>query len=542
MVWPTDERWRMRHELHYGDRLVCCFAERAPNLDTLLRRTVASYPDNDALVDGAQRISYGVLDDAVERVAGNLAGVGVGKGDRVAILLGNRPEFVYVNLACARLGAIAVPMNIRQRRPENEYALAHCGAVALVFEADLAAELPAADRVPALRHRFAVGGPAPEATPFEALMRPATAPAIEVTEDDVCTILYTSGTTGRPKGAMLTHFGQIQSLKHFEMGMKLRPGVERTILCVPGSHVTGLTAVLLTMIAVGGCTALMPAFKADAFVALAARERITVSILVPAMYNLCLLQPRFGDYDLSAWRVGGFGGAPMPTATIAALAEELPNLQLMNAYGATEATSPATLMPLGQTAGREDSVGRVLPCSDILVMDDDGREVAAGETGEIWIGGANVVPGYWNNDSANAKAFVGGHWRSGDVGSIDADGYVRVFDRKKDMINRAGFKVYSAEVENVLSHHPDIVEAAVVARPDPVLGEKVQAFIVGDGEARDPERLRAFCGERLSDYKVPEFITYLADGLPRNANGKILKPVLRDMVEADLGSDTEAAE
>ena len=542
MAWPTDERWRMRRELHYGDRLVRCFAERAPNLDILLRRTVASYPANDALVDGTKRISYAALDDAVERVAGNLASIGVGRGDRIAILLSNRLEFVYANLACVRLGAIAVPMNVRQRRPENEYVLTHCGAVALVFEADLAAELPAADRVPALRHRFAVGGQASEATPFDALMQPATAPAVEIAEDDACTILYTSGTTGRPKGAMLTHFSQIQSLKHFEMGMKLQSGRERTILCVPGSHVTGLTAVLLTMIAVGGCTVLMPAFKADEFVALAARERITVSIMVPAMYNLCLLQPRFREHDLSAWRVGGFGGAPMPTATIAALAEELPNLQLMNAYGATEATSPATLMPLGQTAGREDSVGRVLPCADILVMDDDGREVAVGETGEIWIGGANVVPGYWHNPAANAETFVGGYWKSGDIGAVDGEGYVRVFDRKKDMINRAGFKVYSAEVENVLSHHPEIVEAAVVARPDPVLGEKVQAFVVADGDARDPEKLRAFCAERMSDYKVPDFITYLDHGLPRNANGKIQKPVLREMVEIESEAETEAAE
>lgn len=542
MVWPTDGRWRMRHEVHYGDRLVRCFAERPPNLNTLFRRTVADFPEHDALVDGARRISYAALDHAVEHVAGNLAGLGVGKGDRVAILLDNRAEFVYANLACARLGAVAVPMNIRQRRPEIEYALNHCGASALLFEAELAAELPPAESVPALVHRIVVGEGDAGTTPFTALLEPAAAPDVDLAEDDVCTILYTSGTTGRPKGAMLTHFSQIQSLSHFEMGMKLQHGSERTILCVPGSHVTGLTAVLLTMIAVGGCTVLNRAFKADAFVALAAGERITVSIMVPAMYNLCLLQPRFRDHDLSAWRVGGYGGAPMPTATIAALAEELPNLQLMNAYGATEATSPATLMPLGQTAGREDSVGRVLPCADIRVMDDDGREVATGATGEIWIGGATVVPGYWNNAAANAETFVGGYWKSGDIGSIDADGYVRVFDRKKDMINRAGFKVYSAEVENVLSHHPEIVEAAVVARPDPVLGEKVQAFIVADGDARDPEHVRAFCAERMSDYKVPDFITYLADGLPRNANGKILKPVLRDMVEAEIGSETEAAE
>ncbi len=276
----------------------------------------------------------------------------------------------------------------------------------------------------------------------------------------------------------------------------------------------------------------MPAFKAKDFLALASGERITLTIMVPAMYNLCLLVPDFEARDLSAWRMGGYGGAPMPTATIETLADKLPGLVLMNAYGATETTSPTTVMPSGETAAHLDSVGRVVPCGEVRIMDDGGREVAPGEHGEIWIAGAMVVPGYWRDPEATAQLFTGGYWRSGDIGSLDEDGYLRVWDRIKDMINRAGYKVYSAEVENVLNHHPAVVECAVVARPDPVLGEKVQVFVVAAGDGATERDLAAFCAERMSDYKVPEFFTFLDAPLPRNANGKVLKNELRGRLES----------
>jgi long-chain acyl-CoA synthetase len=249
--------------------------------------------------------------------------------------------------------------------------------------------------------------------------------------------------------------------------------------------------------------------------------------MVPAMYNLCLLEPDFARIDLASWRIGGFGGAPMPEATIARLAETLPELMLVNAYGATETTSPATLLPLGDIAHHPDSVGKAVACADVIVVDDDGREVPAGTSGEVWIAGPMVVPGYWSNSEADLSGFAGGYWRSGDIGSLDADGYLRILDRKKDMINRGGYKVYSVEVENVLSHHPGVIECAVVSRPDPVLGERVQAFVYPRDPSPSESDLRAFCAERLSDYKVPEIVTFLREALPRNANGKILKALLR---------------
>jgi len=306
---------------------------------------------------------------------------------------------------------------------------------------------------------------------------PASAPPVPIAEEDIFALLYTSGTTGRPKGAMLTHLGTVHSLLHFEYGLAPRDG-EISVLVVPASHVTGLVAIILTMLRVAGTIVLMPAFKARDFLGLASRERMSHALLVPAMYNLCLLDPEFAAFELSSWRIGGFGGAPMPQATIEQLAAGLPNLTLVNVYGSTETTSPVTMLPLGEAATHADTVGKALPCADVVVMNDSGREAAAGESGELWIGGAMIVPGYWRNEEADRNAFCAGYWKSGNVGSVDAKGHVRVFDRKKDMINRGGFKIYCIEVESVLSRHDGVIECAVIGHTDPVLGERLHALVV----------------------------------------------------------------
>lgn len=220
----------------------------------------------------------------------------------------------------------------------------------------------------------------------------------------------------------------------------------------------------------------------------------------------------------------------MPEATIERLAAALPNLTLCNVYGSTETSSPVTMMPLGDITKAPSSVGKVLPCADIIVVDDEGREVPPGQSGELLIGGAVVVPGYWDNPAGNKAGFVMGYWVSGDIGSKDEQGYVYVFDRKKDMINRAGFKVYCIEVESTLAHIPGLVESAVVGKPDPILGERVHAFIYSDGSLSDEAAVKHFCAERLSDYKVPDGVTFLKEPLPRNANGKVLKNALRALI------------
>jgi long-chain acyl-CoA synthetase len=300
---------------------------------------------------------------------------------------------------------------------------------------------------------------------------------------------------------------------------------------VPLAHVTGVVVNVMSMARCAGALIIMPEFKAADYLKLAARERVTYTVMVPAMYNLCLLQPDFDAYDLSAWRIGGYGGAPMPIATIERLAAKIPGLRLINAYGSTETTSPSTLMPPELTARYIDSVGLPCPGARIAVMDAWGYELPRGEIGEIWIGGAQVIKGYWNNPKATAESFTGGFWHSGDLGAIDADNFVRVFDRQKDMINRGGLKIYSAEVESVLAGHASVVESAIIAKPCPVLGERVHAVVV-TRDAVTIDALRVWCAERLSDYKVPETMVLTVEPLPRNANGKVLKRQLREALGA----------
>jgi long-chain acyl-CoA synthetase len=517
----------MRYEAHYGDRVVRCFAERSKGVDQILREAVAARPGGEALVDNGRRFTYAQMDRIVDSVAAGLIARGVVPGDRIALLLGNRAEFAFAMFGAMRAGAAIVPLNTREQKPEIAFNVQDSGAKILFFEADLADRIPEADAVPTLRHAFAVGGAAPGAEPFEALTASADPVATpDFDQETTACILYTSGTTGKPKGAMLTQMSMVMSAMHYAFCLGLN-GNDRALMAVPATHVTGLVAILLSMVRVGGTTIFQTTFKAADFLALAAKEKATYTLMVPAMYNLCLLQASFDDYDLSAWRVGGYGGSPMPIATVRKLAEKLPNLALFNCYGSTETTSPSTITPLGMAEAKIDTVGKPVPCADIRILDDDGVEVPLGETGEVWIGGGHVGAGYWNNPVATEANFTAGYWRSGDLGALTADGFVKILDRKKDMINRAGYKVYSAEVEDVLAHHPNIGEAAVVAEPDPVLGEKTHAFVMTKNGTLTVEEIRAFCRERLSDYKVPDFVTFVDQPLPRNANGKILKRALR---------------
>lgn len=531
----TDRTVALRRELHYGDRVVSCFAARPPHVHAMLAEAVAARPEAEALVCGEVRLSYAALDAEVAALATGLAARGVGPGDRVALLLGNGVPFVAMTYALARLGAILVPLSTRDRTSGLCHALTDSGARMLVADAALAALVPDVGATPDLRHRIAVGA-ASGFEPFEALRgdpRAAPAPA-DPAEDAPAAILYTSGTTGVPKGAVLTNLGIVHSATAYTAFMGLGPA-DRGAVVVPLGHVTGLVACLHAAVRAGGALIVEREFKAPRFLRVAARERMSFTVMVPAMYNLLLVQDDPSRHDLSAWRVGGFGGAPMPAATLARLAELLPRLSLVNCYGATETSSPVTMMPPAETARRRLSVGLPVPGAEVAVMDDDGRELGPGAHGELWHRGPMVVPGYWRNPEATAREFAAGFWKSGDVGSKDADGFVYVHDRKKDMINRGGYKVFSAAVESVLQGVPGVVESAVIGRPDPVLGERVHAVIVTDGPV-DQAALDAACRRDLADYQCPEIWTFRTAPLPRNANGKILKRRLREALEEKVGT------
>ena len=514
-----------RHELHYGGRMLRCFADRPGSVHAMLANAVARHPDGVALVCGAESVTYRELDDLVARAAAGLAARGIGRGDRVALILENSIEFVVVLFAVSRLGAISVPLSIRHQEAENRHILLDCTTRLVVHEESLADRVPAAGVVPSLEHAIPVRRGA--AVPLAELLGEARiAEAVPVPEEETATILYTSGTTGRPKGAMLTHLGRVHSAIHYQAIMALT-AQDRAIIAVPMSHVTGLSALVDAMVQCAGTLIIVKAFKAVDFIDLAVRHRMTYTLIVPAMFNLCLLAPNFDGADLSAWRIAGYGGAIMPEATLTRIAEKLPRMKLLNAYGATETTSPAAVMPPEQTAARKEYVGLAVPCGHILVMDEAGREVPPDTPGEIYIGGAMVVPGYWGNPEATAREFRAGYWKSGDLGMMDAQGYLRVIDRIKDVINRGGYKIFASEVENVLLDHPAVIEVAVVPKPCPVLGERVHAFVVLRDDAVSGDELARFCARELSDYKVPEAFHRIEITLPRNANGKVLKRDLR---------------
>lgn len=514
---------RLRKEVHYG-RVVNCHADRPADVFAMFAAAVGRAPSSIALVDGEVRWTYAMLAARVDRCAARMAALGLMANDRIGILLDNRADYMTVLLAAARLGVIAVPMNIRQQAPETAYALEDSGAVALIYEDSLTDQLPERESLPRLRHWLSHRA---EASLWDGVRDASDLPPrSNVSEEDPFCILYTSGTTGRPKGAVLTHLGIVTGCIGSQDHLSLVDG-ESMILSVPASHVTGIVLVLMLSVKVAGKVVVQRGFKARLFLEMAQAEGMSYAIMVPAMYKLCLMEPDYAAFDLSSWRIGAYGGAPMAEATIDALAAQTPQLTLVNIYGSTETTSPAVMMPLGEGRSRPDKVGRALPYADVVIMDANGRECPAGEQGEIWIAGPMTVPRYWNNDDATATNFTAGYWKSGDIGTKDAEGYIRVLDRIKDMINRGGFKIYSVEVENVLMAHDAVADAVVVGRPCPVLGERVEAFIVAR-EAVEEEALRTFCASRLSDYKVPDHVYVVEGPLPRNANGKLMKTVVRE--------------
>ena len=537
MNWWSEESSDFRHEVLFGDRVVACRPGRPQNFHALLEDAAVKNAEGDALVFGDYRASWQRLAETVERVASGLNKLGISKGDRVALLIGNRPEFVIAIYALSRLGAISVPISVREQAPGIAHVLDHSGAQLLLFDPAYKAQLPSPDRLKNCMSFIATGNCN---TPWNDLQSADPTPVVDVCETDVAFIIYTSGTTGKPKGAIIAHVNLVHSALLYEQVMQLGDS-ERSIVAVPMTHVTGLTGLIAAMARCAGALIIAPDFKAEEFVNLAEAEMMTHTVLVPAMYNLILRRTDLDEYDLSHWRIGGFGGAPMPAPTIERISDILPSLGLMNLYGATETACALLVMPYDQTAGRIEQVGRAAPGAEVTIMNDQNVECPTGEAGEIWLRSATVSPGYWQDDTATSSAFVDGYWRSGDIGIMDNDGYYSVLDRIKDMINRGGFKIYSAEIESVLANHPSVLESAVVAKPCPVLGERVHAFVTVKNELIKPTELAQYCKEQLADYKRPETFTIQKKPLPRNANGKLLKREMRDQLDAlqDIVQQTE---
>jgi acyl-CoA synthetase (AMP-forming)/AMP-acid ligase II len=487
---------------------------------------------------------------------------GVEKGDRVAIAMRNFPEWVVAFWAAAATGAVIVPLNAWWTGPELEYGLADSGAKVLVADGQRLERIaPHLDALTSLNALIGVRLAEEDETwkipdgvdDFAPLASsgPAELPDVALDPEDDATIFYTSGTTGRPKGAVGTHrniCGNLMSLAFTSVRGAARsssttqaastaqaPGTQTAyLLSVPLFHATGCHSILMANTAFGGKLVMMRKWDPDRALALIEREWVTIFGGVPSMVWQVLDSPRFASTDTSSVTSIGYGGAPAPPELVRRIEAVFPGRSPSNGYGLTETSSVTTMNAGDDYLAHPDSVGTPVPVVDLKIVSPAGETLPSDSVGELWIKGPNVVRGYWHKPDATATTFTDGWLHSGDVARIDEDGFVYIVDRAKDMVIRGGENVYSVEIETVLYEHPAVVDAAVIGVPHPVLGEEVGVVVeLRPGATVTAEQLRDFVGERLAAFKVPAHIWFRHEALPRNPAGKILKRELREEVLRD---------
>ncbi|MER5195585.1 acyl-CoA synthetase [Streptomyces sp. NPDC002755] len=489
-------------------------------------RRARKTPHRTALVHGQQSTDYRTLYARTTRLAHALRARGVRRGDRIAYLGPNHPSYLETLFAAGTLGAVFVPLNTRLAGPEIAYQLADSGAKALVYgpsHAGLVAGLPGNTDV---RTYLEVGAE------YEGELATASDEPIDtpVTPDDTCIIMYTSGTTGRPKGAMLTHGNLTWNAVNVLVDTDLTAD-ERALVSAPLFHTAGLNMLTLPVLLKGGCCVLVEAFDPEATFGLIERHRITFMFGVPTMFEQIARHPRWAAADLSSLRILTCGGSPVSTPLIAAYQER--GLTFLQGYGMTEASPGTLFLDAEHSVSKAGSAGVPHFFSDVRVLRPDLTPVEVGETGEVVVRGPHVMPGYWGLPEETAASFADGWFRSGDAARVDEDGYVHIVDRIKDMIISGGENIYPAEIEDLLLAHPDIVECAVIGVSDDKWGEVPRAVVVPrEGVSLDPDEVLASLSGRLAKYKIPKSVV-VADELPRTASGKLLKSRVRSRFGTD---------
>ncbi|MGB0094548.1 MAG: long-chain fatty acid--CoA ligase [Solirubrobacteraceae bacterium] len=492
-------------------------------LPELTGRACRSNSDRRALVFGDEVRTHAELHDRAGRLASALAAHDVGAGDRVALLMHNRSEFVESLLACHRLAAVAVPINFRLAPDEIDFVLADSGAVALIADSSV----PGAQRT---RMVLDVGPNYEEAV---ACARPLGGVA-DVSEDDAALMCYTSGTTGRPKGAVLTHRNLVASTLSWihEMGA----GQDDVWLSgQPLFHIGGING-LLPFLVLGATVIITPSttFNPDAALGLIEAHGVTMCIFVPTQWAVICGSKSVVRVDPRQLRVAMWGASPAPRRTLEAMQETFPDAAIVSAYGQTEMSGATTLLKGPDSTRKMGSVGKPMLGVELRVVDDELRDVPPGDVGEVVYRGPNVMAGYHQQPEATREAFARDWFHSGDLARFDEEGYLWLVDRKKDLIVSGGENVYPAEVERVLLDHPAVAEAAVIGVPHPRWVETPVAVVVpsGRGELGEAE-LMAHCRQYLAGYKKPSAVI-MVEELPRNAGGKVLKRRLREMYSRKL--------
>jgi long-chain acyl-CoA synthetase len=495
------------------------------NLAQILTDSVARDPEQIAVKLDDFALNYGLLEQGAMRIAGMLRDRGVGPGDRVALMLPNVPHFVVAYYGILRAGAIAVPMNVLNKRREVEYYLRDSGAKLMFVWKDFAVEAdPAAAEAGCESISVAVGEF--EQTLFQV---DPVAETVEREPSDTAVLLYTSGTTGTPKGAELTHDNMLRNCQASRNLFDLGAG---TVMlgALPLFHSFGQTCGMNTCVVAGGMLTLLPRFEPAKALEIIERDDVSVFEGVPTMYGAMLNLPDHERYDTSTLRVCASGGAAMPVELMRGF-ERAFNCQILEGYGLSE-TSPVASFNHADRERKPGSIGQPIAGVEMKVVDDQDHELPQGEVGEIVVRGHNVMKGYWGRPEATAEAIRGGWFHTGDLARVDEDGYFFIVDRKKDMIIRKGFNVYPREVEEVLYEHPAVREAAVVGFPHDEFGEEVGAAVsLKEGAAATPDELREFVKAQVAPFKYPRKV-WIVDDLPKGPTGKILKREIKVPVES----------
>jgi O-succinylbenzoate-CoA ligase len=504
------------------------------NIGLLLTKRAEICPNREAFVEfeRGRRFTFAQLNARANRVANGLLAKGIRPGDRVATLLKNSIEFVETYFAVAKIGAVMVPVNWRLVAGEIAYILQDSGARALVYDSDFdeavnALQGGALDVRWWIRRENGLTGTPDWALDYEAFSAASSEnePPIGAWDDDNLFIMYTSGTTGRPKGAVHSHDGMLWSQLTSMSTSDMRDG-DRWLLALPMFHVGCLSPTSL-LVHRGGCGVIMRELDLGAMFRCIDQEKVTIFMAVPALLQFMLMTPERQQCDISSVRWIATGAAPVPVSLLREY--EALNIRIFQAYGLTESCGPGTLLLHEDAEAKVGSCGRPQMHTDIKIVDREGNTIPMGspEAGELLVGGRHLMKEYWNNPKATAETLRNGWLHTGDICTWDSEGFVTICDRMKDMIISGGENIYPAELENVLAACPEVREAAVIGVASQKWGETPLAIIVpAAGTSPTPESLKAYCRENLAGYKVPQLYE-LVDSLPRNPSGKLLKPELR---------------
>jgi long-chain acyl-CoA synthetase len=501
------------------------------NIGQLLTDSAARTPDKTATIFRDQQTSYAELDKRVSQVANALIGLGIQKGDRVGVLLHNIPLYVEAYYGIVRAGATVVPMNVLYKTGEVAYIMRDSGAKALLtFGPFTQVALEAKAEAPELSYLIAA---TPSAIPGTLSWADTigsaseTAPNVPVSEDDVAVFSYTSGTTGRPKGAMLTHGNLLANLTQCGSLDRIRVREDDVIwLGLPLFHIYGMNVGMNQTIMHGGTMLLVERFDPAATLEGIQKNVVTVIYGAPPMFLAWSQVPNIKEYDLSHVRFISSGAAALPVAVMG-LFEGLTGAEIFEGYGMSESSPVLTTNAAGPVT-KPGTVGPVIPGVEVKIVDENDNELPHGQLGELIARGANVMKGYWNQPEATAETLRGGWLRTGDLATEDDDGYFTIVDRKKDMILVSGYNVYPREVEETLFTHPAVADAAVVQYPDPYQGESVMAFVViKEGQTATAQEIIDYCRSQIAVFKCPRRVEFI-DALPKNNTGKVLRRELRE--------------